>query len=72
LPKQIDCSYKDKKSLIDIANYINTLSNYNVPIILEKDIVFQDYCGTSDLPIDIIGLEKGIREVYTKLISSKT
>jgi GDP-L-fucose synthase len=67
LPKRIDCSYKYKKSLIEIANYINTLNNYDVPINLEKDIILQDYCGISDLPIDVIGLEKGIQEVYNKL-----
>jgi hypothetical protein len=67
LPKQIDCSYKHKRSLIEIANYINTLNNYNVPINLEKDVIIGDYCGFSDLPIDVIGLEKGIQEVYNKL-----
>ena len=67
LPKRIDCSYKNKRSLIEIANYINTLNNYDVPINLEKDIILQDYCGISDLPIDVIGLEKGIQEVYNKL-----
>jgi len=67
LPKQIDCSYKHKKSLVEIANYINTLNNYSVPINLEKDVIIGDYCGISDLSIDIIGLEKGIQEVYNKL-----
>lgn len=67
LPKRIDCSYKHKRSLIEIANYINTLSSYNVPINLEKDTIVQDYCGISDLPINVIGLEKGIQEVYNKL-----
>ena len=67
LPKRTDCSYKHKRSLIEIANYINTLNNYDVPINLEKDMILQDYCGISDLPIDVIGLEKGIQEVYNKL-----
>ena len=67
LPKRIDGSFKYKTSLIEIANYINTLNNYDVPINLEKDIILQDYCGISDLPIDVIGLEKGIQEVYNKL-----
>jgi nucleoside-diphosphate-sugar epimerase len=67
LPKQIDCSYKHKRSLVEIANYINKLDNYNVPINLEKDVIIGDYCGVSDLPIDVIGLEKGIQEVYNKL-----
>lgn len=71
-PKIIDCSYKHKRSLIEIANYINTLNNYNVPIDIEKDIIIQDYCGNSNLLIDVIGLEKGIQEVYIKLMSLKT
>jgi len=71
LPKQIDCSYKHKRSFIEITNYINTLNNYNVPINVEKDVIIGDYCGVSDLPIDVIGLEKGIQEVYIKLISLK-
>jgi GDP-L-fucose synthase len=71
LPKQIDCSYKHKRSFVEIANYINTLNNYNVPINVEKDVIIGDYCGVSDLPIDVIGLEKGIQEVYIKLISLK-
>jgi GDP-L-fucose synthase len=67
-PKQIDCSYKNKKTLLNIANFINTLANYKVDINIEKDVILQDYCGISNLPIEVIGLENGIKEVYNKLL----
>lgn len=70
-PKQIDCTYRYKKTLINIANFINTLADYKVEIILEKDIILQDYCGISNLPIKVIGLENGIKEVYNKLSLEK-
>ena len=66
-PKQTDCSYKNKKSLLEIANFINTLDEYEVPIALEKDVLLQDYCGISDLPIETIGLNKGIQNTFRKI-----
>lgn len=67
LPKRTDCSYKHKRSLIEIANYINTLDEYKVPITLEKDVLLQDYCGISNLPIETIGLNKGIENTFRKI-----
>jgi len=66
-PKEIDCSYKNKKSLLEIANFINTLDKYEVPITLEKDVLLQDYCGISNLPIETIGLNKGIENTFRKI-----
>ena len=66
-PKQTDCSYQNKKTLLGIANFINSLSKYKVDINIEKDIILQDYCGIHNLPIQVIGLENGIKEVYSKL-----
>jgi dTDP-4-dehydrorhamnose reductase len=67
LPKEIDCSYKNKKSLLEIANFINTLDEYKVPIIIEKGVLQQDYCGVNNLPIKTIGLEEGIKNTFRKL-----
>jgi len=71
-PKTIDCSYKDKKNLLEIANFINTLNQYKVPINFQKNTLEQDYCGVSNLPIKPIGLEQGIknsfREIKTKTL----
>ena len=66
-PKEIDCSYKDKKSLLEVANFINTLDEYKVSIAIEKDISFEDYCGISNLPIEIVGLNKGIENTFRKI-----
>jgi len=66
-PKEIDCSYKNKKSLLEIANFINTLDKYEVPITLEKDVLLQNYCGISNLPIETIGLNKGIENTFRKI-----
>jgi len=69
LPKTVDCSYKEKHTLIDIANYINTLSDYKVPIIVEDSNKFEHYCGTHHgLPINEIGLFEGINQTAKKLI----
>jgi GDP-L-fucose synthase len=69
LPKTVDCSYKEKHTLIDIANYINTLSDYKVPIIVEDSNKFEYYCGTHHgLSINEIGLFEGINQTAKKLI----
>jgi GDP-L-fucose synthase len=69
LPKTVDCSYKEKHTLIDIANYINTLSDYKVPIIVEDSNKFEHYSGTNHgLPINEIGLFEGINQTAKKLI----
>jgi len=67
LQKEVDCSYKNKKTLLNIANFINNLANYKVHINIERNVILQDYCGISNLPIEVIGLENGIKEVYNKL-----
>jgi nucleoside-diphosphate-sugar epimerase len=69
LPKTVDCSYKEKHTLMDIANYINTLSDYKVPIIVEDSNKFEYYCGTHHgLSINEIGLFEGINQTAKKLI----
>jgi len=70
LQKEIECCYKKRYKLIDIANYINLLSNYSVPILCsEKNN--SDYCGKFNLPIQTIGLELGVKETYNKIIEKK-
>lgn len=68
LPKQTDCSYYNTRDLYEIATIINSLSNYSVPINVEVGGLANGYCGAyTPLPIEYIGLEKGILEVYSKL-----
>jgi UDP-glucose 4-epimerase len=67
LPKEIDCMYPGNKSyLYDIAEIINKLDNYEVPILSGKNA--SSYVGHyHPLNLDFIGLENGIKETYNKL-----
>jgi len=69
ISKEVNCSYENKFTLFDIANIINNLSDYKVPIVInEKGLDF--YCEDSDLPIETIGLTKGIEYTYNALRES--
>lgn len=70
LPKEINCCYKEKYHLNDIAEIINNLDNYKVKINLNNK-KNKDYIGDFNLPIDYIGLEKGIKLVYENLKNNK-
>ena len=67
LPKEIDCMYPGTKSyLSDIAEIINKLDDYEVPILTGKNT--SSYVGYyNPLNLDFIGLENGIKETYNKL-----
>jgi len=65
-PKEINCVYQKKYSLLQISNIINELNNYKVPIICEE-FSDEDYIGEYNFPFSNIGLEKGIKFVYDKL-----
>lgn len=68
LPKSIDCTYDRSYSLIEIANYINTLDNHQSNIEVNREGFNQDYVGNfQNLSIDFVGLQEGIREVYNTL-----
>ena len=65
-PKQVNCSYKEKYSLLDIANIINNLNNYKVEIKINQNAK-QNYFGDHNLPINYLGLQKGIELVYNSI-----
>jgi len=66
--KEINCSYLKKYTLLQIARIINSLDNYRVGIRLEDEIKDKAYCGIHPvMPFDLIGLEQGIKETYSKL-----
>ena len=69
LLKEVDCIYEDTVSLSKIAKYINNhLSINKVPINIQDPLPGENYIGTfTDLPIALIGLEQGIKNVYNKL-----
>ena len=67
-PKEFDCAYNEFYSLKNIADIINTLDEYKVEINIEKEgraMYKSNY--RSVLPIDLIELEQGIKNVYDKL-----
>ena len=67
LSKEIDCSYSDMYKLSDIAKIINSLDDYKVNIKIEQDRLATSYCGLTNTLLEFIGLENGIKEIYTKL-----
>lgn len=68
LPKEINCSYKNKFTLSQIADIINSLSNYKVDIKYENNSNLEFYCGSAhNININEIGIIKGIEETYNKL-----
>ena len=72
--KNVNCSYKEKYKLSDIANIINNLSNYNVDIVIQNDNLGMSYCGDYNLhlyDIQLDGLHMGIVKAYEDLIESK-
>jgi UDP-glucose 4-epimerase len=68
LPKVTECSYDKKYSLLDIANLINNLSEYKVPIKQLDFTMGPPYIGKTYTDLPYIGLEQGIKNVYNKLI----
>jgi len=67
LPKEIDCSYQQSYSLFDIANMINNLDTHKVHITFNQNEMGEKYCGNSNILLNYIGLEEGIKQVYNKL-----
>lgn len=64
-PKEINCSYETKKSLVEIANMINNSEKHKVNINLKDSNILEFYCGTNTkLPLKYIGLEKGIEKTF--------
>jgi hypothetical protein len=63
-----NCSYTTSTSLLDIANIINELDDYKVPIYMDTQIS-KDYESTMNVPysLNYIGLRQGIKNVYNKL-----
>lgn len=70
LPKTIDCSYKEKRSLRSISTMINNLDNHKVEIVVNDTNDLNTYTGDpnelSKLPISLIGFEKGLKLEYEK------
>lgn len=69
-PKEIDCCYEKKYSLIDVADIINKMESHCVKINVQKNSK-QNYIGESSLqspgPIKVLGLEEGLKRTLLKL-----
>jgi GDP-L-fucose synthase len=68
-PKEFDCVYiENSYTLFGLACLINKLDNYEVEIIYGNK-VGDDYLSKyrTALPIELIGLEQGIKNVYNKM-----
>lgn len=72
LPKIVDCCYKEKSSLLDIANIINNLSSHKSNIKIEVDGLSKRYCGDyntiSKLNIYLSNLKDSIQKTYSNMI----
>jgi nucleoside-diphosphate-sugar epimerase len=70
--QEINCSYLKKTTLTQIAEIINSLSNYKVNIKIENKEKGDDYCNMHPvMPFHLTGLEQGIKEIYNNLKSQK-
>lgn len=66
-PKEIDCSYSESISLMEIAQFINTLSYHKVQIKVQEDGV-DFYNGFhTELGLSFLGLKEGIMRTYERL-----
>lgn len=72
LPKDIDCCYSDKTTLLDIANMINKLGSHTVNINVMNEGLDLSYCGNSalinKLSIPLVGLQQGLVNLYNSIL----
>jgi hypothetical protein len=68
LLQESNCAYTSSTSLLDIANIINKLDDYKVPIYIDTQ-VSEDYESNLNAPYGLpyIGLQQGIINTYNKL-----
>jgi len=68
LPKDVNMTYEEKYTLLDIGKQIKNLTHSNINVILKKKAQAPPYTGRgttlASLDLETTGLERGIREVY--------
>ena len=73
LSKEVNCCYREKYTLKSIADIINSLGEYTVPIEVLGEKLSDFYCGESILPpIHIYGLCSGIENTFKELEKRKS
>ena len=65
--KLSSCSYHKKYTLLDIAQIINSLNNHKCDIKINSKDTGKSYSGISNIDLDFIGIEEGIKRTYNKL-----
>lgn len=71
-PKEVNCSYGNKHTLHNIATMINRLDTHSVPILVNNKDKLEFYCGeASELPINTLGLEVGLKETFQRLVEDR-
>jgi GDP-L-fucose synthase len=67
LLKEIDCTYSETKTIVDVAEIINMLSDHRVDIVI-VDEDEKDYCGKyTPINLNYVGLDQGIKNVYERI-----
>jgi nucleoside-diphosphate-sugar epimerase len=71
LDNEMDLVYQDLLSLKDVAEAINSLDKHKVEVKIDNNTRDLDYLGNKsygvNLPIELIGLKKGLEEIYNAL-----
>lgn len=71
-PKEVDCSYREKHSLMSIASEINRLGTHEVPIDIEEDGM-SFYCGQElKLDVPLIGFSHGLKNTFEAILNKGT
>ncbi len=72
-PIDINCVYRDKKTLYDIANIMLQVTQSDVSIITEKQTMGLNYIGDGTrlhhLGIPLLGLKNGIQHTYEAILN---
>jgi hypothetical protein len=66
-PTVSECSYPKKYLLSEIADIINSMSTYKVPVIVEQGGMGENYIAGNGPDMDFIGSEQGIYNTYNAL-----
>lgn len=67
LPKISECSYRESITLLDIADMINELDTYKVPINVINPGIGASYSGNNTPNLKLIGLKQGLKTTFNKL-----
>jgi hypothetical protein len=71
MPRDINCVYREKTTLLDIARLLLLVTNSDVDIIFEECVTDLSFTGDGqllyNLNLPLKGLQTGILEMYQRL-----